>query len=111
MTNIEHRIVQILIAKEPLTIKSLINEIKTVAYKEDKAVLDDNRIINRIKLQLKNGKIIQDDEHMLYMNTPQNMTIIHKKLGITIKHYPSGQEVTLGAPGIKMGAGNDFRRY
>ncbi len=105
MTNIEHRIVQILIAKEPLTIKSLINEIKTVAYKEDKAVLDDNRIINRIKLQLKNGKIIQDDEHMLYMNTPQNMTMIHKKLGITIKHYPSGQEVTLGAPGIKMCAG------
>ena len=105
MTNIEQRINQILIAKEPLSIESLANEIKIVAFREDKVNLDNNRIINQIMRQLKNGKIIQDDEHMLYMNTPQNMAIIHKKLGITIKHYPSGQEVTLGAPGNKICAG------
>lgn len=103
MTNIEKRIIQILTEKEPLNIEDLTNKIKTVAFKQDKINLDKNRIHNSIKSQIKKNIVIIDDEDMLYINNPQNMNKIFKKNGITIKHYPTGKEMTFGSPGIIIG--------
>ena len=105
MPNIIQRIEQILKEKEPLSLETLIDEIKSIAYIQDKVVLDEKRIKNQILLMLQKNKILKDFENLLYLNTPQNMFKIHKQSGITIKHYSSNQEITLGSPGMKLSAG------
>ena len=57
MPNIIQRVEQILKEKEPLSLETLIDEIKSIAYIQDKVILDEKRIKNQILLMLQKNKI------------------------------------------------------
>lgn len=103
MPNIKDRIYQILKQNEPLDINILINKIFEIAYNEDKITLDKNRIKSQIESEIKNFKIIYDENKFLLINTPKNMHKMARTQGIVVKHVKSGQEMIFGSPGVIIG--------
>ncbi len=102
MTNINQRIIQILSSEEPLSTQQLVELVRTKALSEDSVVLSDDRISKHIESQIRMHKVIQDEEALLYINNSQNQHLILKQQSITIKHYPTGHEMSFGGTGNKF---------